>query len=307
MSSIVSKIDPAAPDADAAPDQAVEATVATPRRTPSAARGDAGPRQRTPKGNGAGSQSRSRIRVAQGIYKDRWGLATTVKVNGIQREIRFEPGTPLKTIRARRDQLRASLRQQPRRRGGSFADDAVRPSRHAESRRPTPLTGPPAPRVTPHAVGIILHWTGVRPSQMGRLHSDDFRLDDAIPFVAVPRGKGGRLPGRGRSASCARLHGTGGFRSLVLPERQQGARAGGTLRPPTVLHGVCYSALVRSRIATHGDGHCRHSGLVRAYEPEHDDDLCTASTREAPGCNRAFARAGERSEGKRLAVLIPSP
>ena len=52
-------------------------------------------------------------------------MAATGKVNGIQREIRFEPGTPLKTIRARRDELRASLRQQPRRRGGSFADDAA--------------------------------------------------------------------------------------------------------------------------------------------------------------------------------------
>ena len=38
-----------------------------------------------------------------------------------------------------------------------------------------------------------MHWTGMRPSQMGRLRRDDFRLDDAIPFVAVPRGKGGRL------------------------------------------------------------------------------------------------------------------
>ena len=38
-----------------------------------------------------------------------------------------------------------------------------------------------------------MHWTGMRPSQMGRLHADDFRLDDPIPFVAVPRGKGGRL------------------------------------------------------------------------------------------------------------------
>lgn len=38
-----------------------------------------------------------------------------------------------------------------------------------------------------------MHWTGMRPSQMGRLRADDFRLDDPIPFVAVPRGRGGRL------------------------------------------------------------------------------------------------------------------
>ena len=33
----------------------------------------------------------------------------------------------------------------------------------------------------------------MRPSQMGRLQPDDFRLDEPTPFVVVPRGKGGRL------------------------------------------------------------------------------------------------------------------
>ena len=57
--------------------------------------------------------ARRRVRVAEGIYRDRHGLAATVKVNGVQREVRFPPGTPLKTIRARRDELRASLRTLP--------------------------------------------------------------------------------------------------------------------------------------------------------------------------------------------------
>ena len=39
----------------------------------------------------------------------------------------------------------------------------------------------------------LMHWAGMRPSQMGRLQADDFRLDEPIPYVAVPRGKGGRL------------------------------------------------------------------------------------------------------------------
>lgn len=47
-------------------------------------------------------------------------------MNGIQREIRFEPGTPVKTIRSRRDELRASLRRQRRQESGTLADDAVR-------------------------------------------------------------------------------------------------------------------------------------------------------------------------------------
>ena len=33
----------------------------------------------------------------------------------------------------------------------------------------------------------------MRPSQMGRLRAEDFRLDKPIPYVAVPRGKGGRI------------------------------------------------------------------------------------------------------------------
>ena len=33
----------------------------------------------------------------------------------------------------------------------------------------------------------------MRPSQMGRLQPEAFRLDEPVPFVVVPRGKGGRL------------------------------------------------------------------------------------------------------------------
>ena len=32
----------------------------------------------------------------------------------------------------------------------------------------------------------LMHWTGMRPSQMGRLRAEDFRLDEPIPYVAVP-------------------------------------------------------------------------------------------------------------------------
>jgi|GEM_PF-1982918 len=39
----------------------------------------------------------------------------------------------------------------------------------------------------------LMHWTGMRPSQMARLQPEDFRLNEPTPFVVVPRGKGGRL------------------------------------------------------------------------------------------------------------------
>ena len=52
-------------------------------------------------------------------------------------------------------------------------------------------------KLTPGSKTVVrlrfMHWTGMRPSQMGRLRAEDFRLDEPIPFVAVPRGKGGRL------------------------------------------------------------------------------------------------------------------
>ena len=227
---------------------------------------------------------RRRVRVAEGIYKDRHGLAATVKVNGVQREVRFPHGTPLRTIRAKRDELRAGLRTLPA--GGrhtlnhdagryldqvestliSFGDrrrdliawlprfghlrtttlpahlpplnaqlhewrrtlaaSTCNHRRHALTNLVRVLYGrrasfdlldlvrfappPPKPRWVDrgHIAAVLaevpagsvtrvrldlMHWTGMRPSQMGRLRAEDFRLDEPIPYVAVPRGKGGRI------------------------------------------------------------------------------------------------------------------
>ena len=231
-----------------------------------------------------GQSVKRRTRVAEGVYKDRYGLAATVKVHGVQREIRFSPGTSLKTIRARRDELKASLRTLPHGERHTLAHDAGRyleqvqstlvsfkdrqreigawlptfghlrtlalPSqlavlnaqlhawrkvraattcnhrRHALLHMVRVLYGrraafelsdlvrftpaPPKPRwverahindvltqLSPTSKTAarlqLLHWTGMRPSQMGRLTRDDFHLDDPIPYVSVPRGKGGHL------------------------------------------------------------------------------------------------------------------
>ena len=37
----------------------------------------------------------------------------------------------------------------------------------------------------------MLHYTGMRPAQLGRLEAENFRLDDDIPHVLVPAAKGG--------------------------------------------------------------------------------------------------------------------
>lgn len=277
MDTTTSNINDARCDVDAT---VVRETPPTRQRT---TQRDSG-RRPSPKADRLASQSRSRTRVAPGVYKDRWGLATTVKVNGVQREIRFDPGTPLKTIRAKRDEMRASLRTLPPGERHTLAHDAERyleqvqstlvsfadrrrdllawlprfghlrtlalPShlaalnaqlhdwrhtlsamscnhrRHALTNLVRVLYGrraavdlidlarfapPPSKprwisrshiaevvaRITPGSLTRVrlelMHWTGMRPSQMGRLRSDDFRLNEPIPYVAVPRGKGGRI------------------------------------------------------------------------------------------------------------------
>ena len=265
-------------------DVASTAGQETPRTRQHTAKREPVARPRSPSADGLASQLRSRTRVAPGIYKDRWGFATTVKVNGVQREVRFPPGTSLKTIRARRDELRASLRTLPPAARETLASDAERyleqvtgnligskerrrdveawlpkfghlitltlvkhlaalnaqlqdwrraraastcnHRRHALMhmvrtlygrraaidledlvRFPLPL---PRPRWVdrPHIDAVLehlpagtktsarlrlMHWTGMRPSQMGRLTRADFHLADPVPYVNVPRGKGGRL------------------------------------------------------------------------------------------------------------------
>ena len=261
--------------AEAAPEKAAAASGTTLRQPTG---------KRASKAGGTKPPVRRRVRVAEGVYRDRHGLAATVKVNGIQRELRFPAGTPLKTIRARRDELRASLRtvrpgqrhtlahdadrylQQISAELVSIADrrhhiglwlrrfghlrtlelpqhtgilnDQLREWRETHSasacnHRRDALTNlvkvlygrraaadfvdlvrftppPPQPRwlernhiadvlayLTPGSKTLVrlrlMHWTGMRPSQMARLQPDDFRLAEPTPFVVVPRGKGGRL------------------------------------------------------------------------------------------------------------------
>ena len=64
-----------------------------------------GQKKQQPKGRKQAA-TRKRVRVSEGIYRDRYGLAATVKVNGIQRERRFPPGTRLRTIKGWRDETR---------------------------------------------------------------------------------------------------------------------------------------------------------------------------------------------------------
>ena len=81
-------------------------------------------KQRKPRASQKGD--RKRVRVSEGVYRDRYGLAATVKGNGIQREKRFPRETGMRTIRAWRTQTRASLQNMPKGAKHTLAHDAKR-------------------------------------------------------------------------------------------------------------------------------------------------------------------------------------
>ena len=94
------------------------ATTTSPKKTREGASATPAPRAGRKEGADKPRPSqkgaKKRVRKSEGIYKDRWGLAATVKVNGMQRERRFPRGTPLRTIQAWRDEMRGNLRTLPK-------------------------------------------------------------------------------------------------------------------------------------------------------------------------------------------------
>jgi integrase len=71
-----------------------------------------------------------RTRIAEGVYRDRYGLAATVKVGRVQKEQRFPNDTDLDTIKSWRTQTRAELDEdrddEPPARRGTLKDEAER-------------------------------------------------------------------------------------------------------------------------------------------------------------------------------------
>ena len=227
---------------------------------------------------------RRRVRVSEGVYRDQYGLAATVKVNGIQREKRYPRDTGLRTIQAWRAETRGSLVTLPKAAKHTLEHDAGRYLHQVESelasiaqrrhnvglwvakfghirtlvlerhigelnqqlhgwrkerkaatcnhRRDAlmnlvrVLYGKKAasglsdlvtfqkPRAKPRwrtisdvtevlaqlepgtkvrARLLLLQWTGMRPSQEGRLTPTDFHLEEEIPYVMVGYGKKGDI------------------------------------------------------------------------------------------------------------------
>jgi integrase len=70
---------------------------------------------------------RQRTKIDKGIYRDRYGLAATVKAGGVQREKRYPPDTSIKTIKAWQTDTRSALQKlAPGGGRGTFAADAAK-------------------------------------------------------------------------------------------------------------------------------------------------------------------------------------
>lgn len=79
---------------------------------------------------------RKRTRIALGIYRDQYGLAGTVKVAGVQRELRFAPDEAIDTIKGWQARIRSELLEdraetraiddEPVPERGTFASDVPR-------------------------------------------------------------------------------------------------------------------------------------------------------------------------------------
>lgn len=70
------------------------------------------------------SQRRTRVRVSEGIYKDRWGYEAKVQVGPHQRAKRWPADTKVKTMQAWRNETRVSLQKlEANEAQGPFAED----------------------------------------------------------------------------------------------------------------------------------------------------------------------------------------
>ena len=134
----------------------------------------------------------------------------------------------------------------------------------------------------------LMHWTGMRPSQMGRLTRADFHLDDPIPYVAVPRGKGGRLAAvplveAGHTAARAFIE-ADAFGPWSCPSANKAIAAAAPPGEPGAVHGLPDPdpAFVRDVAPARGRGSRRHSGSVWTHRRRDNADLRRAHPREAP-------------------------
>ena len=140
----------------------------------------------------------------------------------------------------------------------------------------------------------LMHWTGMRPSQMGRLNPDDFRLDETIPFVAIPSGKGGNIatvPLIAEALETVRAFiDADAFGAWSCPSANKALEKSRRTGRPRTVHGLPDPTLVPERTATHRNRSRGHQEHVRTHEHEDHRDLRTTGHRQAPRINPASSK-----------------
>ena len=140
----------------------------------------------------------------------------------------------------------------------------------------------------------LMHWTGMRASQMGRLEPDSFQLDDEIPYVVVPRGKRGKtaaIPLMEEGLAAAREYiAIGAFGPWKTEGAKQGTGQGGRKGRTAAVHDVPDPAQLRERPAQERRRRRRHPGPLRPHQRGDHENLRAGRAREAPRGYREAAR-----------------
>ena len=148
----------------------------------------------------------------------------------------------------------------------------------------------------------------MRPSQMGRLTPEDFKLDAEILHVVVAQGKDGKtaaIPLLEEGIAAARaIIAIGAFGKWnTEPANRELARAAQEAGSGRRSHRPD-PAQLRDRAAPERHRRRRRPGHVRAHERGHDENLRTGADRKAPRRDRATPRHGRKArpaEGRQVA------
>ena len=137
----------------------------------------------------------------------------------------------------------------------------------------------------------LMHWSGMRPSQMGRMTRENFHLNERLPFLVGSAGKTRtslhRPPGTRRPRGSTVILRNQRLRTMEQRQRQQGARSGRPQGRSRTLHRLRHPTLVRHNPAPHRNGRRRHPDDLRTHEREDDGDLRAQEHDKARGSHRA--------------------
>ena len=128
---------------------------------------------------------------------------------------------------------------------------------------------------------MLLHWTGMRPSQMCRLNRQSFRLDHKVPHVVVGRAKRGKtafIPLLGDGMGVAlRYIATNAFGQVENGKSEQSSRESRRSSRTTQVHDLPDPAQLRERVTRERHRPRRHPEVVRSYECQDHREIRSAT------------------------------